>query len=143
MPASSKPPASAPLNRKNTNWETLSFEIGNELGKTKNKPQPTIYFSQKLTLKFRGHRLLRQLQQRIQKIQQSFLWVYQIKSISQMNLTVTDSLTTVAAALQLALKRQATGMEVIITAQNLKLFYVLTSLPLKRKKSFLILIPIL
>lgn len=60
-----------------------------------------------------------------------------------MNLTVTDSLTTVAAALQLALKRQATGMEVIITAQNLKLFYVLTSLPLKRKKSFLILIPIL
>lgn len=51
-----------------------------------------------------------------------------------MNLTVTDSLTTVAAALQLALKRQATGMEVIITAQNLKLFYVLTSLPLRSEK---------
>lgn len=46
MPASSKPPASALLNRNNTNWETLSFEIGNELGKknqTKHKKQTTTH----------------------------------------------------------------------------------------------------
>lgn len=51
-----------------------------------------------------------------------------------MNLMLTDSLTTIAAVLQLVLKIQATGMEVTIIAQNLELFYTLTSLPLKSKK---------
>lgn len=47
---------------------------------------------------------------------------------------VTDSLTTVAAVLQFVLKIQATGMEVIITTQDLKLLYTLTFLPLKSGK---------
>lgn len=51
-----------------------------------------------------------------------------------MNLTISDSLTTAAAVPQLVLKIQATGMEVIITAQNLKLFYALTALPLKKER---------